>query len=223
MRPAGAYHDSVPSVLHQQHARGQTRCSGTQTSKNDGATFVYVIRTCMRERHQHSSPAPAQAESTETICHARQRVARRSLRGQMVMQQRSGCVAVHHQLTTTAGGSVVSDGLKAHGRDAGDASADKHDGGFSRHRSPRRPFGSRGFGERSRDAVCRRASVSARSCDMRAKRVYHTTVPSVLRQQDARVRTRWMTTQTSQHDGATFAASCGCGREPTNKRAPASA
>ena len=123
---------------------------------------------------------------------------------------------MHHQLTTTAGGSVVSDGLKAHGRDAGDAPADKHDGGFSRHRSPRRPIGRRGLWERSRDAVCRRASVSARSCDMRAMRAYHTTVPSVLRQQDARGQTRCSGTQTSQHDGATFAASCGCGREPTN-------
>ena len=60
--------------------------------------------------------------------------------------------------------------------------------------------------ERSRDAVCRRASVSARSCDMRAMRAYHTTVPSVLRQQDARGQTRCSGTQTSKHDGATFAA-----------------
>ena len=121
-------------------------------------------------------------------------------------QKRSGSVAMHHHPTTTACGSVVSDGLKAHGRDAGDAPADKHDGGFSRHRSPRRPIGRRGLWERSRDAVCRRASVSARSCDMRALRAYHTTVPSVLRQQDARGQTRCSGTQTSKHDGATFAA-----------------
>ena len=121
-------------------------------------------------------------------------------------QKPCGSVAVHHYLTTTAGGSVVSDGLKAHGRDAGDASADKHDGCFSRHRSPRRPIGRRGLWERSRDAVCRRASVSARSCDMRAMRAYHTTVPSVLHQQHARGQTRYSGTQTSKHDGATFAA-----------------
>lgn len=39
----------------------------------------------VRERHQLPSPAPAQAETTESMCHARQRVARRSLRGQMVI------------------------------------------------------------------------------------------------------------------------------------------
>ena len=121
-------------------------------------------------------------------------------------QKRSGSVAMHHHPTTTAGGSVVSDGLKAHGRDAGDASADKKESPFRGYRSPRRPFGSRGFGERSRDAVCRRASVSARSCDMRALRAYHTTVPSVLRQQHARGQARCSGTQTSKHDGATFAA-----------------
>ena len=101
---------------------------------------------------------------------------------------------------------MVSDGLKAHGRDAGDAPADKKESPFRGYRSPRRPFGSRGLWERSRDAVCRRASVSARSCDMRAMRAYHTTVPSVLRQQDARGQTRCSGTQTSKHDGATFAA-----------------
>ena len=77
--------------------------------------------------------------------------------------------------------------------------------------------------ERSRDAVCRRASVSASYRDMRPAGAYHDSVPSVLLQQHARGQTRCSGTQTSQHDGATFAASCGCGREPTNKRASASA
>lgn len=47
----------------------------------------------VRERLQHFIPAPAQAEPTETMCHARSRVARRSLRGQMVMQLRSRSLA----------------------------------------------------------------------------------------------------------------------------------
>ena len=91
-----------------------------------------------------------------------------------------GSVAVHHYLTTTAGGSVVSDGLKSHGRDAGDASADKHDGGFSRHRSPRRPIGRRGLWERNRDAVCRRASVFASYRVLRPTGANPDSVPSVL-------------------------------------------
>ena len=111
---------------------------------------------------------------------------------------------MHHHPTTTAGGSVVSDGLKAHGRDAGDASADRNDGGFSRHRSPRRPIGRRGLWERSRDAVCRRASVSASYRVLRPTGANPDSVPSVLRQQDARGQTRCSVTQTSKHDGATF-------------------
>ena len=117
-----------------------------------------------------------------------------------------GSVAMHHHPTTTAGGSVVSDGLKAHGRDAGDASADKKESPFRGYRSPRRPFGRRGFGERSRDAVCRRASVSASYRVLRPTGANPDSVPSVLRQQDARGQTRCSGTQTSKHDGATFAA-----------------